>query len=393
MLHHEELQETRQNRCVSRKCLSWLYLPVTLSLSHSLCALASLDSSILSFSKLLPQLPSPSYITPFLLARTWAGLDHVTRGRVAWNVVTSYSASAAKSMGKKGVMPSEERYKAAHEYMDLVYQSVSPNIIGSRICEPTLTIPECEKVARKMIPKSGALTWKWRFFQTHPSPQRTPVIFQAGASKSGIVFAGEHTEAIYTDYATLDSLKAYTKSVREAAIAAGRGPTAIGIFAAAVPIVGRTVGEAQAKYEKAKATISVQGAQWPMDQGFKFEGKAADNAITGVINGFKIAAEEDTEPWTPRYLGQMAGFGGVTPKPIGTAEMVADVFEKLFNDCDIDGFNIAYVSNPGSYEDVVELLVPELQKRGLMPGQPHLGKDHPGYQYKWNKNVTPVNGT
>lgn len=58
---------------------------------------------------------------PFLLGRTWASLDHITRGRIAWNVVTSYSTSAAKSMGKEDVMPSEERYKAAHEYMDLVY--------------------------------------------------------------------------------------------------------------------------------------------------------------------------------------------------------------------------------------------------------------------------------
>jgi alkanesulfonate monooxygenase SsuD/methylene tetrahydromethanopterin reductase-like flavin-dependent oxidoreductase (luciferase family) len=59
---------------------------------------------------------------PFLLARTWASLDHITRGRIAWNVVTSYSTSAAKSMGKDDVLPSEERYKAAHEFMDLVYQ-------------------------------------------------------------------------------------------------------------------------------------------------------------------------------------------------------------------------------------------------------------------------------
>ncbi|KAH8670124.1 HK97 family phage prohead protease [Tricladium varicosporioides] len=364
---------------------------------------------------------STSYITPFLLGRTWASLDHITRGRIAWNVVTSYSTSAAKSMGKEDVMPSEERYKAAHEYMDLVYSmwehaweddsqvwSVDPEIAY----DPT-------KIHR--IKFDGQYHKMDGFFQTHPSPQRTPVIFQAGASKSGIAFAGKHAEAIYTDYATFDSLKAYTRSVREAAIAAGRDPTTIKIFAATMPIIGRTVEEAQAKYDRYAKSISSQSGmakfssytntdlgQFAMDEPFTFEGKAADNAITGVINGFMTAAAESTEPWTPRYLGHMAGFGGTTPKPCGTPEMVADVFQKWWEECDIDGFNIAYVSNPGSYEDVVELLVPELQKRGLMwddyhvpggtfrenlqnrPGNPYLGKDHPGYQFKWNKESSPT---
>lgn len=273
------------------------------------------------------------------------------------------------------------------------------------------------------------------FFQTHPSPQRTPVIFQAGASKSGIHFAGTHAEAIYTDYATFGALKAYTKSVRESAIAAGRDPSKIKIFAAVMPIIGRTVEEAQAKYDRASAAMSIQGGmakfssytgtdlgQYEYEEEFKFDGKPGDNIITGVINGFKTASEESTVPWTPKYLGHLAAFGGTTPKPTGTPEMVADFFEECFNECDIDGFNIACkfesresrkqqtnhcvdVSNPGSYEDVVELLVPELQKRGLMwqdyhvpggcfrenlhhvPGEPHVSKDHPAYQFKWSKET------
>lgn len=67
---------------------------------------------------------------------------------------------------------------------------------------------------------------------------------------------------------------------------------------------------------KSSSYTNTDLAKWLIDQEFKFEGKAADNAIAGVINGFKIAEEEDTEPWTPRYLGKMAGFGGTTPKPV-----------------------------------------------------------------------------
>jgi len=191
------------------------------------------------------------------------------------------------------------------------------------------------------------------FFQTHPSPQRTPVIFQAGASKSGIAFAGKHSEAIYTDYSTFNDLKNYTRQVREAAIAAGRDPTTIKIFAAVMPVLGKTQAEAEAKYAKIDGLISNQGgmakfsgftgvdlAQYKKDEEFKFDGKPGDNIITGVVNGFKTAAEESTVAWTPEYLGHMSGFGGPTPKPCGTAEVVADYFEKCFNECDVDGFNL-----------------------------------------------------
>jgi hypothetical protein len=81
--------------------------------------------------------------------------------------------------------------------------------------------------------------------------------------------------------------------------------------------------------------------QYPIDEEFKFDGKPGDNVITGVINGFKTASEEATEPWTPKYLGHMAAFGGTTPKPTGTAQVVADFFEQCFNETGIDGFNIA----------------------------------------------------
>lgn len=179
-----------------------------------------------------------------LLARTWASLNHVTRGRVVWDVVTSYSASVVKSMGKEDVMPLEERMRERGWEDDAQVWSVDPEMAY----DPS-------KIYR--IEFNGTYHRMSGFFQTHPSPQRTPVIFQAGASKSGIAFAGKHAEAIYTDCATFDSLKAYTKSVREAAIASGQDPTTIRIFAATTPIIGRSVEEAQAKYENAKVIISI----------------------------------------------------------------------------------------------------------------------------------------
>ncbi|RDW95108.1 luciferase-like protein [Coleophoma crateriformis] len=322
---------------------------------------------------------STSYINPFILARTWSTLDHLTRGRISWNVVTSYSNSAARCMGKDKVLPSEERYKAAHEYMDLVYQLWED--CWDDGAQKWSVEPECaydpDMIHR--VEYNGKYHKMSGYGQVHPSPQRTPVIFQAGASKSGIEFAGKHAEGIYTDVSTVDAMLSYTKAVRAAAARNGRDPSSIKFFAAIMPIIGRTVEEAQAKYDYALKNISVQGglakfssytnvdmSQFPLDEPFNFEGKTADNTITGVINNFKTYSKDMSEAWTPRKLGGMLSFGGTTPMPVGTPSMVADFMEKWFTETDIDGFNMAYVSNPGSFEDVVELLVPELQKRGLM---------------------------
>lgn len=172
------------------------------------------------------------------------------------------------------------------------------------------------------------------YFQTHPSPQRTPVIFQAGASRPGIDFAGKHGEAIYTDNKTFDSLRSYIADVRASAIKHGRDPYDVKIFMAFQPFLGKTLEEAQAKYNKAYELASVQSglaklsgftgvdlSKFPLKEPFKFEATASDGAITGVIKNFNLEAERANVPLTPESLGKMSGFTGVTC-PVGTPEMV-----------------------------------------------------------------------
>ncbi|KAE9982771.1 hypothetical protein EG328_010635 [Venturia inaequalis] len=359
---------------------------------------------------------STSYIKPYIIARTWSTLDHMTRGRIAWNVVTSYSNSAAKAMGLDAVVPTLERYAAAQEFMELIYQLWEKSWDDGAAkwqASPEVAY-DAEKIHR--IEYLGKYHKFSGYSQVHPSPQRTPVLFQAGASKSGINFAGNHAEGIYTDISTIPELKAYTQKIRAAAVSHNRDPSTIKIFAGMMPYLGKTLEEAQAKYDRAHALKSVNSgmvkfsgytgidlSQYPIDEPFKFEGKPADNTITGVINNLKTATENDGE-WTPRRLGELMALGGTTPAPVGTAEMVADVFEEWFRETDIDGFNIVYVSNPGSYEDVVELLVPELQRRGVYwmdypvvggtfrenlqgkPGNSFLDPTHPGAKYRKAKD-------
>jgi alkanesulfonate monooxygenase SsuD/methylene tetrahydromethanopterin reductase-like flavin-dependent oxidoreductase (luciferase family) len=177
--------------------------------------------------------------------------------------------------------------------------------------------------------------------QTHPSPQRTPVLFQAGASKAGIAFAAKHAEGIFFTAPTLEAAKKFTVSVRTKAIEDGRDPCSIKIFLGIMPIIGRTMQEAQAKFETARQQVSVQGglarfgnfttvdlSGMPLDEEFKFEGTHYENSIQGVINNIKLISEQGK--FTPRIAGELYAFGGSNPRPVGTPEMIADFMEKLW---------------------------------------------------------------
>jgi alkanesulfonate monooxygenase SsuD/methylene tetrahydromethanopterin reductase-like flavin-dependent oxidoreductase (luciferase family) len=190
------------------------------------------------------------------------------------------------------------------------------------------------------------------YHSTHPSPQRTPVIFQAGASKSGVEFAGRHAEGIYTDMSDRTNLLAHTKAVRAAAVQNGRDPASVKFFAATTPFLGRTVEEAQAKYDRAKKNMNgevslakfsaysgIDMSQFPLDEPFTFEGDtSASNIITGVVKSMKTMFDKFDGPVTPRMFGEKMSISGLSP--VGTPEMVADVLEEFFNATDIDGFNI-----------------------------------------------------
>jgi FMN-dependent oxidoreductase (nitrilotriacetate monooxygenase family) len=276
----------------------------------------------------------------------------MTKGRVAWNVVTSYSNSAAKAFGKDKVKPSAERYEAATEYMDLCYQLWEKSWEDDA---PTWQIePEMAYDPSKInrIDYTGHHHQMTAIGSTHASPQRTPVIFQAGASKSGIDFAGKHAEAIYTDYSTVPMLKEYLEQVRAAAVRHGRAPNDVKIFAAMCPILGRTLEEAQAKHDKAFSLISIQSgmakfggytnidlSKYLLKEPFNLEVGEADNLITGVLKDFNERLKSSKEPFTPESIGKAGGFN-TTPKPIGTPEMVGGELQEWFEKTGIDGFNL-----------------------------------------------------
>jgi alkanesulfonate monooxygenase SsuD/methylene tetrahydromethanopterin reductase-like flavin-dependent oxidoreductase (luciferase family) len=187
--------------------------------------------------------------------------------------------------------------------------------------------------------------------QLHPSPQRTPVLFQAGSSPAGIKFSAKNAEAVFTSHPTIERLRAYVDKLRTQAAANGRDPQSIKVFTSITPVLGRTKEEAEAKLQAALDRTSWQGglarfggftgvdlAKYPLDEEFDFEGKKYEIGIHSLVETFKHLS--DIEKWTPRKLGIAMAAGGLAPMPTGTPEQVADVFEKWMVEGDCDGFNM-----------------------------------------------------
>lgn len=215
--------------------------------------------------------------------------------------------------------------------------------------------------------------------QVHPSPQRTPVLFQAGTSKAGSAFASKHAEAIFLNTFNVSQAAKTVSDMRAAAAANGRDPASIKFFPCFMPIIGRTREEAQAKHAEAVANADpvaglaqfsgytgIDLAEFPLDDPMDLSGMSQAMAIQAVFKALEASEEETGGAWTPRRLGMRMALGGLHPCPVGTAEDIADVIQEWIEVADVDGFNIGSVTNPGSWEDVVDLLVPVLQARGLM---------------------------
>lgn len=188
--------------------------------------------------------------------------------------------------------------------------------------------------------------------QTHPSRQRTPIIFQAGASPAGIAFGGKHAEAIFCSHTTIEDTKKYTTAVRAAAAAQGRDPQSIKFFLGTMPFIGRTLEEAQAKFERARKFCSIEGgltrfsgfvnldmSKYPKDQPFRIDGDIRENAIHGLISSMQTLS--NTKELTPIDIAEINALGGLGPRPIGTPEMVADELMQWVDGGDIDGFNLS----------------------------------------------------
>ena len=313
-----------------------------------------------------------TYELPYLFARRMSTLDHLTNGRIGWNIVTGYLDSAARGMGFDALPEHDHRYDVADEYMDVVYKLWE----GSWEDDAVLRDRGARIFAQpgKVHPVRHEGTY-YRVNALHlcePSPQRTPVLYQAGASGRGRAFAGTHAECVFVAGPTKENTKQIVADIRAQAAASGRDPSDILVFASRAVVVGRTRKEAQEKYEEYHRHASVEGAlahfssslgvdlsKYALDDVIRYEKNNANNSMMEAIT------VKSREPWTLRRLIGQMGLGSRNAPLVGSAEEVADDLQAWVEETDIDGFNLSRVVTPESLEDFVDLVVPVLQERGV----------------------------
>jgi len=316
---------------------------------------------------------STSHEIPAVLARRFSSLDHLTAGRIGWNVVTGFSESGAKAVGRDGVIPHDARYDRAEEFLGITYKLWEQSWqAGSLIRDPASGIfADPTKVHR--VQHEGPFFQLETIHLTEPSPQRTPFLLQAGASPRGRRFAAAHAEAVLVGGPTQAAVAARVRDIREQAVRLGRKANDIAIFALATAIVGRSRAEAQAKHADYLAYVDPEGAValfsgWTgIDfSGFELDAKLPrdlrDNAVQSILQSFTSA--DPTREWTLREVIEHNAIGGEGPLLVGTAAEVADELQNWVVETGIDGFNLSYAVIPETFTDFVDLVIPELQRRG-----------------------------
>lgn len=315
-----------------------------------------------------------AYEHPYPFARRMSTLDHLTNGRVGWNVVTGYLPSAARNMGSDDQRDHDARYDHADEYLEVLYKLWEGSWEDDAVVQDRESGVYTDPAKVHPIGHVGTHFTVPGIHLVEPSPQRTPVIFQAGTSSRGVRFAAEHAEAIFIGAPTKAVLGAQVRAIRTALVDAGRAPDAARIYAMATIVVDETPAKAEAKYAELLEFASPEAAlvltsgwmgidlsRYGLDDPI---GIVQSNAIQSTVASFQ-QENPDGREWTVRDIAEYSKIGGYGPVFVGSASEVADEIQEWVEETDIDGLNISYAITPGTFEDVVTHLVPELQRRGV----------------------------
>lgn len=311
-----------------------------------------------------------TYEHPYLLARRLSTLDHLTKGRVAWNVVSSYLDSAARNIGLDKQIAHDERYTLAEEYMEVVYK------LWEGSWEEGAVLRDRERGVFTDASKVHPIKHEGQYYKvpgfhlTEPSPQRTPVIFQAGASTSGRAFAARHAESMFILATSPASARLLTDKIRAEVAAAGREPDAIKIFTLLTVITGPSDEAAKRKHEEYLSYASPTGmlALYGGWTGLDFASLDPDAPLAAVENdSLRTTLESlvaDGQTWTVREVIRQRSIGGLGPVLVGGPQTIADALERWVDEGGVDGFNLAYAVTPASTTDFIDYVVPELRQRG-----------------------------
>ena len=307
-----------------------------------------------------------AYETPFLFARRMATLDHLTQGRIGWNIVTGYLDSAARAMGLDAQMEHDDRYDLADEYMQVVYALWEGGWRDDAMTRDRTRRVYTEPARVRRVVHRGKQYRVDALPLWEPSPQRTPVLYQAGASDRGRIFAAQHAECMFINPSTKENVRRLVRDLRSRA-----APRPILAFLGATVVVGRTEKEARDLLEDYRRHVSVEGAlahasaSLGIDFGRYEMDQPIDDAPTQAIRSNVEAIARALGPgWSKRKLIDRFVLGSRQPPIVGSPAQVADQLIAWVEEGDVDGFNLARTVVPECLEAFIELVVPILQERG-----------------------------
>ena len=316
---------------------------------------------------------SVSYEHPYTFARRFSTLDHLTQGRIAWNVVTSYLDSGARAVGRPALKEHDERYDLADEYMDVCYKLWEGSWEDDAVLRDKAAGIFAQPAKVHNIHHRGEHFQVDGIHLCEPSPQRTPVIFQAGGSTRGRRFCARHAEAVFTGAPSKAILRNVVDSIRASAVEEGRRADDLVIFNMHTVVVAATDADAQKKYEEYRWYVDYSGALALMSgwSGIDFGKHRLDdplryvktNAGQSFVEVFSSA--DPARTWTVRELADWVAIGGRGPISVGSPATVADELQAWIEETGADGFNLCSIVMPETFADIARLLVPELQRRGV----------------------------
>ena len=316
---------------------------------------------------------STTFSDPFTMARSFSSLDHISRGRAAWNVVTSFSADVARNFSRNDMPNHAERYARAREFLEVAEKLWAG-------WEEGAVQPNKETGAYFVDDKIQPINHQGEHFQVQGplnitrSPQGRPVIIEAGSSADGQKLAAETAEVIFTAAASLEEAQTFYRSQKDQVIAAGRNPDHVVIMPGVMPIVGRTREEAKALWKELNTLVDIENGlrqlslRFSMDLSqFPLDGPVPEVPL-GEGNQSRVKLMTDMakrENLTLRELAAVAAGSRGHRVIVGTAEDIADDFELWLKEGGADGFNIMPAIMSEQLDLFVELVIPELRRRGL----------------------------
>ncbi|EMR6468438.1 LLM class flavin-dependent oxidoreductase [Klebsiella michiganensis] len=316
---------------------------------------------------------STTFSDPFNLARSFSSLDHISHGRAAWNVVTSFSTDVARNFSRDDMPAHAERYAVAHEFLEVTFKLWEGWQEGA-------VQPDNASGQYFVNEKINPVNHQGKYFQVQGplnitrSPQGRPVIIEAGSSADGQKLAAATAEVVFTAAATLEEAQTFYRAQKQQVKEAGRNPEHMLILPGVMPIVGRTREEARETWHELNSLVDIDNGirqlstRFNMDLSvFPLDGPVPD-VPAGEGNQSRVKLLTDLayrENLTLRELAAIAAGSRGHRVLVGTAEDIADDFQHWLEEGGADGFNIMPAVMPEQLSLFVELVIPELRRRGL----------------------------